>query len=201
MPEATTTITLEAIERRYVHIPIEGASPLIVHKWSEKAKAMMAEDQRGSKVRAKREPKLPVETAEAALYRLADGRPGFPATAFKAAAVGAVRLFHGITMTAVKAALFVHGEGPDQLVPLEGEMALRMDTPRLATGVADIRYRYAFFPWSTELRVEYLPALIDETSVIRLVDAAGNGGVGEWRPSAPKSATGTFGRFRVVGGV
>jgi len=29
------------------------------------------------------------------------------------------------------------------------------------------------------------------------VDAGGNGGVGDWRPSAPKSLTGTFGRYEV----
>lgn len=195
---ADATIHLDPIERRYVDIAIEGISPLIVHKWSEKAKGLMRDAQSGSKVRAKREPKVPEIEAEAALYRLPDGRPAFPATAFKAASVGAVRLFQGITMTATKAALFIHGEGPDQLVPLDGEMTLRQDTPRNATGVADLRYRYAFFPWSTILRVEYLPALIDEISVVRLVDAGGNGGVGDWRPSAPKSATGTFGRYRVT---
>ena len=30
-----------------------------------------------------------------------------------------------------------------------------------------------------------------------LVDAAGIGGVGEWRPTSPKSATGSYGTFRV----
>jgi len=194
-----TAIHLEPIERRYIDVPIEGITPVIVHKWSEKAKGIMAEAQGGSKVRAKREPKVPQAEAEAALYRLPDGTPGFPATAFKAASVGAVRLFQGITMTATKAALFIHGEGPDQLVVLEGEMAMRQDTPRNATGVADLRYRYAFWPWSTVLHVEYLPALIDEESAVRLIDAGGNGGVGDWRPSAPKSSTGTFGRYRVVG--
>lgn len=195
---AEATIHLEPIERRYVDIPIVGVSPLIVHKWSEKAKAMMLSNQSGNTVKAKREPKIPEAEAEACLYRLPDHRPGFPATAFKAASVGAVRLFQGITMVAAKAALFVHGEGPDQLVPIEGEMTMRQDTPRNATGVADLRYRYQFHPWSTVLRVEYLPALIDEVSVVRLVDAGGNGGIGDWRPSAPKSATGTFGRYKVA---
>ena len=30
--------------------------------------------------------------------------------------------------------------------------------------------------------------------------AAGIGGVGEWRPSSPKGATGSFGRWRVADG-
>lgn len=192
------TVNLELIQRQEMDVPIEGISPLIIHKWSEKAKRMMREKQSGSAARARHDPKVADEEAEAALYRLPDGRPGLPATAFKAAIVGAVRLFQGVTMTAVKSALFVQGEGPEQLVPIEGPMAVREDTPRVAGGVADLRYRYAFFPWTTTLRVEYLATLIDSASVVALVDAAGNGGVGDWRPSAPKSATGTFGRFYVV---
>jgi hypothetical protein len=191
-------IRLQVIAREVIEVPIEGASPLIPHKWSEKSLRMMREAQSGSKARAARTAKVPEEEAEASLYRLPDGTPGMPSTAFKAAMVGAARLFQGVTMTALKAAIFVHGEGPDQLVPVEGEMTLREDTPRNATGVVDLRYRYSFWPWRALLRVEYLTAMVDKDSVVALVDAAGNGGVGDWRPSAPKSLTGTFGRFRVA---
>lgn len=194
MPE----IKLERVEREIIEIDIEGASPLIPHKWSEKALRMMREAQSGSKVRAKHTAKVPEEEAEAALYRLDDGRPAMPATAFKAAMVGAARLFQGVTMTALKAAVFVHGDGPEQLVPIFGDMSMREDTPRNATGVVDLRYRYSFWPWKATLAVEYLTAMVDKDSVVALVDAAGNGGVGDWRPSAPKSLTGTFGRFRVA---
>lgn len=193
MPE----IKLERVEREIIEIDVEGASPLIPHKWSEKSLRMMRESQSGTKAKAKHTAKIPQEEAEAALYRLPDGQPAMPSTAFKAAMVGAARLFQGVTMTALKAAVFVHGDGPDQLVPVYGEMTLREDTPRNATGVADLRYRYSFWPWRATLQIEYLTALVDKESVVALVDAAGNGGVGDWRPSAPKSLTGTFGRFRV----
>ena len=66
------------------------------------------------------------------------------------------------------------------------------------TGVADLRYRYSFFPWSADLRIRFLPSVLTQDSVLALLDAAGYGGVGDWRPSAPKSATGTFGQFEVV---
>lgn len=190
-------IVLETVKRERAVVVIEGVSPLIPHKWSEKSLRMMREAQSGNKARAKHGAKVPEEEAEAALYRLPDGSPAMPATAFKAAMVGAARLFQGVTMTSLKAAVFVRGEGPDQLVPIEGDMTLREDTPRNATGVADLRYRYSFWPWKATLEVEFLTALVDEKSVLALVDAAGNGGVGDWRPSAPKSLTGTFGRFQV----
>jgi len=193
MPE----VKLERIERRIVEVGIAGVSPLIPHKWSEKAKRLMREAQSGTAVKAKRDPKSPEEEAEAALYRLPDGTPGMPATAFKAAVIGAVRMFQGITLVQAKSAIFVLGEGQDQLVRIDGEMEMREDMPRNANGNADLRYRFAFFPWRAVLRVQYLSTLIDEASAVALIDAAGDGGVGDWRPSAPKSHTGMFGRFQV----
>jgi hypothetical protein len=191
-------IILERIEQRSVNIPIVGVSPVIPHQWSEKARRLMLEAQSGAKAATKRDPKLPEMEAEASLYRLPDGTPGMPAVAFKAAIVGAVRLFRGITMVEAKAALFVEGIGPSMLVPIEGELTLREDMPRNANGNADLRYRYAIYPWSTTLTVQYLPSMLSETSVVALVDAAGNGGIGDWRPSSPKSHTGIYGRFQVA---
>lgn len=192
-------VVLERIERKIIMLDVVGVSPLIPHNWSEKARRMMREAQGGTAVKKAREPKIAEDEAEAALYRLPDGRPGMPATAFKAAIIGAVRLFQGITMVQAKSAVFVQGIGPDQLVPIEGEMTMREDMPRNANGNVDLRYRYAFWPWTAALEVEYLPTMMGESSVVALVDAAGGGGVGDWRPSAPKSHTGTFGRFEVRG--
>lgn len=196
--EKTGPIQLVRIGRAHTEVRIVGTSPLIPHKWSEKALRMMRDSQSGSTARSRREAKVPEAEAEGCQYYLEDGTPGMPATAFKAAIVGACRLFDGLPMTVAKQAIFVEGEGVEQLVRIEGERTLREDTPRNATGVADLRYRYAYFPWSAVLRIIYLPTMIDIASVGTLVDAAGNGGVGDWRPSAPKSATGTFGRFEVV---
>lgn len=193
------TIQLDPIAREALTVNITGVSPLIPHKWSEKALRMMREKQSGAKARPKHEPKDPEAEAEASLYRLDDGRLGMPATAFKAATVGAARLYEGVTMTALKQALFIVGEGGDQLVPIEAQTTLREDTPRNSNGSADLRYRYQLWPWSATLTVVYLPALIDPGSVVSLIDAGGNGGVGDWRPSAPKSHTGTYGRYQVEG--
>jgi hypothetical protein len=188
---------LRQVDRVDMVVPIIGTSPLIPHKWSEKSLRMMRDKQQGGAVRDRREAKIAEAEAEGCQYYLSDGTPGMPATAFKAAIIGACRLFQGLTMVIAKQAIFVVGEGVDQLVRIEGERTLREDTPRNATGVADLRYRYAYYPWRASLLVRYLPSVIDPGSIGTLVDAAGNGGVGDWRPSAPKSATGTFGCFAV----
>lgn len=196
-PDATAQIRLERIERRTIHVDIQGVSPLIPHRWSEKARRQMRESQSGTTAKTKREAKSPEEEAEASLYRLPDGSPGMPAPAFKSAIIGAVRMFRGITLVQAKSAVFVVGEGAEQLVRIDGEMTMREDMPRNANGNPDLRYRYAFWPWRATLQVQYLATLIDESSALALIDAAGDGGVGDWRPSAPNSLTGMFGRFQV----
>jgi len=196
--EEQSIIELRRLERVVFEIPIRGTAPLIVNRWSEKAKQMMLEKQTTS-ARAKKQPKDPVANFEASRYLLPDGRDGFPATAFKAAIVHAARLFEGITQVQLKQTVVVLGEGPDQLVPIDyGEITMREDTPRNASGVADLRYRAQYWPWSAVLRVRTIGGQFDRSSILSLVDAAGIGGVGEWRPTSPKSATGTFGTFEVV---
>lgn len=203
---ASTTITLVRLKDMVVPIDIEGLSPLIPHQWSEKARRMMpgyvdpATGQEPDKM-ALKGPRTPTQEAEACVYRLADGRPGLPATAFKAAMVSACRFFDKPTMVEAKLLIFVQGEGPEQLVPFthEGDAILREDMPRNANGGADLRYRYAFFPWRATIGVRFVATSITEASIVALLDAAGRVGVGDWRPGSPKSATGTFGTFRVVG--
>lgn len=191
-------ISLRRLDRIVFEVPIIGTSPLIVNRWSEKAKTMMLAAQQTA-ARPKKEPKDPVANFEASRYRLDDERDGFPSTAFKASIVHAARLFDGITQVQIKQTVIVLGEGTEQLVPLEyGEITMREDTPRNASGVADLRYRAQYWPWSAVLKVRTIGGQFDEKSVLALVDAAGIGGVGEWRPTSPKSATGTYGTFQVV---
>lgn len=198
--EGESTISLRRLERVVFDVPIVGTSPLIVNRWSEKAKEMMLAKQQ-TQARTKKDPKDPVANFEASKYRLADGRDGFPATAFKAAIVHASRLFDGVTQVLVKQTVIVLGEDSSQLVPLtypaKGGCIMREDTPRNASGVADLRYRAQYWPWSATLRVRTIKGQFDQDSILTLVDAAGIGGVGEWRPTSPKSATGTFGTFEI----
>lgn len=193
-------VQLRRLQRVVFEIPIRGTSPLITNRWSEKAKQMMLEKQQTS-ARPKKDPKDPVANFNASRYRMDDDRDGFPATGFKAAIVHAGRLFDGITQVALKQTIHVIGEpvGQEQLVPLVyGEIVMREDTPRNASGVADLRYRAQYWPWSALLKVRCVGGQFDHGSILALVDAAGIGGVGEWRPTSPKSATGTYGTFEVV---
>lgn len=195
--EVGAIIELKRLEQRILTVTIEGLSPLIVHRWSEKAKSMMLAAQTGT-VRGKKQPKIPEDDFNDSRYRVDDKTDGFPAVGFKAAIVGAARNFEGTTMTALKSALFLEGVGPEQLVPIVGKPVMREDCVRVGQGTADLRYRAQYWPWSATLHVHYVASALSENSIVALVDAGGLGGVGEWRPSAPKSFTGSYGRFHVA---
>lgn len=192
----SASINIERIERGRLVVPITGMTPLIVHRFDEKAKEMMLLAQQ-TKTRAKKAPKDPAADFERSMYRLPDGAHGFPAVAFKSAMVDSARLFDGVKMTELRAVLHVEGEGPDQLIRLQtGEPRMREDTVRVGMGTADLRYRAEYTPWAADLVINFVPAMISAASVVAIVDAAGLGGVGEWRPS--KAKTGIFGTFQVT---
>jgi len=192
------TISINRLEVRTLEIPIKGKTPVIPHKWSEKSKRMMPGHPDKPTEKVTKEKRKPIEEAEACLYKIGKTGIGLPATAFKAAIVDACRLFEKPSMVEAKQILFVEGEGPEQLVKIDfKKKELHEDTPRNANGSADLRYRYYLLDWSARIRVRYLPTIITRESILALVDAAGLGGIGDWRPSAPKSKTGTYGTWQI----
>lgn len=196
--DGAIVLRLRKLEDAVLRINIEGKTPLIPHKWSEKALRLMREKQFGNKVREAKPPKNPEEDAHQSCYWFAEGVPGMPATAFKAAIVDATRFFEGVTAVMARQLFYVVGDGPDQLVRIDGKPEIFEGTPRNSGGTVDLRYRMRIFPWKATLVVSWVQGQIDPESVLALVDAAGRGGVGDWRPSSPKSKTGTFGTWRVV---
>lgn len=191
------------------HIRVEGVTSLIVHAWSEKAKRMMLEAQQANgagatkrkKSRADRDPQADYESSK---YVSTDGWEGVPAASFKAALVGACRLVENLHMTTARRLLHVRHDGYNatdgmELVRIYGEPSMRQDMVRLESGTADLRYRAEYKKWSAVLSVEFNASLISRDVLVNLIDHAGYAeGIGEWRPSSPKSHTGSHGKWQVV---
>lgn len=78
----TGEIQLKRIGRAMAKIPVEGLSPLIVNKFSEKAQQIMLDKQMGRATQ--RAPKDPDELFRNAQHLLADGTAAFPSVGFKA---------------------------------------------------------------------------------------------------------------------
>jgi len=197
---ANATISLTRIRREIAEIEVRGTAPLIVHRWSEKARQMMLDAQQGKK--NPKQPKDPNVDFETSMYRFEDGGHGFPIMAFKSATVkGGARLFgKAVKMTELRQLCTFLSDGlctdGTQLTRIISDAPImREDMVRVGMGTADIRYRAEYRNWSAVLRIEYVPSVIDLSSVVALVDAGGTNGIGEWRPEK----SGSYGTFEVVG--
>jgi hypothetical protein len=199
--EVSAIVEIDRIAAETLRIPILGTSPLIVHRFSEKAKRQMLDAMQGRK--APKQPKDPQAEYEGAFYRFtepATGEPlrsGIPVISFKAATVSGARFYRGVTMKELRQFFFVRGElGLDglQLAEIEGEPHMREDVVTVGRGGTDLRYRPEYTEWRTTLNVTYVTTAITRASMLSLVDAGGLGvGVGEWRPER----NGDFGTYRI----
>ena len=188
--ESTVAVEVPRIRIEHLLLTIVGDSPLICHRWSEKAKREML-DKQMKKAKTARAAKDPKEDYESSLYRIDNGKCGFPAVAFKAAAVGACRFADGMKMTEARGAFHVNGD----IIPLEGKPQMREDMVRVGMGKADIRYRGEFLSWRTNLDISFNADAISKEQIVNLFNLAGFGvGVGEWRPEKD----GSYGRFHVA---
>jgi len=204
-------------------VPVTGTSPLIISKFSDKAKRTMLGAQQGeTQVRERRDPDREFRDA---MYRFADkdqGGAGYgiPAVSFKEATVGSARYYKGISMKEVRQFMFFRGVWSSieqqylvRILPQDdlwandpptnpetGEIhsfpRQREDVVRLAgaSRSADLRYRPEFIGWRANLFVTYVQSCISRNSVINMINAGGMGvGVGEWRPER----RGEFGTYVV----
>ena len=178
-------IEIRPIEIAQYRIRIMGDTPLIEHAWSEKAKRLMLEGQKGTKKGKQKDPKNPVNDFIQSMYWL-NGKPevdcftpeeeieqkyveaiqnsarfGFPITGIKQAAISAAyRMGWSKDKVSIKLAFFL--KPVDEVDETNTEMAvIQSDTPIMREdmvkipGTSDIRYRGQFNNWYTDLILEY----------------------------------------------
>jgi hypothetical protein len=171
-------LSIPELQVQRVVLHIEGTSPLISHRFAAKAKRAMLDKQMKRASKGK-EAKDPEKDYEESLYPLEDGKGyGFPAVAFKAAAVRA-GTYSDLTMTFLRGAFHTVGE----LVPIIGSPQPREDMVRLNGQTADIRYRAEFPDWEARVPVDLNVTALSIEQLVSLFRTAGFAvGVGEWRP-------------------
>jgi hypothetical protein len=206
-PETANPAAVEILppQSTTFEVHIIGITPLMVHRWSEKAKREMR-DKQTKGIKAKKELKIPEQDYQDAMYRdPTTGREGFSAPALRAATVDAATFVETVSMKYLKGSIFVEPDFRDEdgtpCVLIDGKSVMREDMVRLSGigSTADLRYRPIYEPWGMRLRVQYDAGLLTPNQVVNLLNRAGFSiGIGEWRPSSPKGKSGTFGRFRVV---
>lgn len=184
------SLVIEQPKTFSVCIEIAGTADLIQNNFSQKSVEQMLRKHMGISVQ--REPKKPRECLEEATVRNIDGKVSISPSCFKQAMLGAATQIKTFKKTQLRIALFVQGSS----IPITfDKMIPRMDVTRTSgmNRAPDIRFRPAFQNWKARMIVEFSDMLSVQT-VIDLLNRAGKGGVGEWRPQR----NGTFGTFRVV---
>jgi len=178
-----------------------GETPLIVHRFAEKAKKQILSKQQGKNPK-KKEFREPEKEYEAAKYKLSDGSDGFPALCIKQAVVDSARFFDDLPMTFLRGVIFIVPDDLDTgLMKLDySHEEMVEDTIRLSGGgTSDLRYRPYYYDWKIKAQVKYDAGLITLDQLGALFVRAGmSQGLGEWRPER-NGQNGIFNIEEVVG--
>lgn len=204
--DETLNISIPQIELKYFTVKLVGDSPLIIHKWNEKAKKEILDKQMKKAKKAGKEAKDPWMDYCNSMYWLTpmperpteedikNAKFGFPATAIKACAIDAGYQQEILTKkTTARGAFHVMGE----FIEIEGHPRMREDMVRVGgmSKTADIRYRGEFPEWSAKLTIKYNPRVMTVEQILNLLNIGGfSCGIGEWRPAKD----GSFGCFHVA---
>jgi len=196
-------IELLPIQIEEFEVQILGVSPLIVHRFSEKAKRQIEEKQQ-KKAKQAKEARDPHAEFLASLYVMPGSvageegaEYGIKAVWFKLAAVSACRYSDGLKMTNVRGSFHVMADAGDLVKLTYSDLEMRSDPVTIGMGSRDMRYRGQFNNWSCKLRVRYNAAAITPEQIVNLLQAGGFGcGIGERRPS--QQCSDQFGMFEVA---
>lgn len=193
-PPNWQSITLRAV----------GASPLMMHRFPEKIRKQIEENQTATnKTKKKREPKDYKQEFLDAKYISTAGWEGVPAMMFRHAMIHACRTVDGLPMTQAKGAFFVRGDGREKndsttLIRIVGKSVHDTRPVRLESGVADMRNRPRYDDWYCDVTIEFDADRLSANDVANLFARAGlHVGIGELRPQGARSFGGDMGMWTV----
>lgn len=188
-------------------IKVRGTAPLVINKFSKKARDQMAEAMTTPKAAKKSKTDRPPRDFDDDFHRArhiaVEGWDGISAPAFRNAMIDACRTV-GIVMTRAKMSVFVVADGFDRddgtpLVRIVAKEPERTDSlVRNDNGGPDIRVRPMWRDWAANVTVEFDADMITPESVINLLDRAGRQvGICEGRPFSKNSCGQGWGTFTV----
>lgn len=177
-PKEKEVVKIPAMDIQVFRFRLVGDSPLICHQFPAKVRDRISSKQQGE-AQPEKKPLDPRQDYLDSLYPMPDGDGyGFPAQAFKLAAVEACTSVREMTKIKASQAFQMMGD----LVKIHGEPEMRCDTVRVnKAGVP--RYRGAFNEWYVDVDVRLNVRVLTKAELLNLLNVAGFAvGVGEWRP-------------------
>lgn len=200
-------ISIPQIKIKEAEVTIIGDSPLLIHKFSEKAKREILYKQM-KKAKVAKEAKDPVadfigalhwltpepeeKTLEAFSEAVANGaRFGFPSVGVKQSAISAAYRA-GLSKNKVSLQGVFHIDG--EFVEITGDLNMREDYCKIPMAGADIVYRGEFKNWESTFKIKYDESVYSLDQIIQYINYGGfSVGIGDWRPEKG----GNFGMFHV----
>ncbi len=179
---------------RTMQVHLVGVTPLIVHRFTEKARKQIT-DKEQQKAKGPREKRDPHQEYLDSFYMMPGTKPetkgaryGIPASGFKRACenvCGKTRFVQDMAATFVQRAFFILDD-EDGLVELDScKPRMRTDIVRIggfAKKTPQERYRPEFKTWSVTLRVRYNATAISAEQIVNIFMFAGlHEGWGEMR--------------------
>ena len=187
---------------------IKGTAPLVIHKFSHKAKMQIKAKQEAGSVANKnkrKEAKNFEEVFQEARHISLDGWDGIPAAAFRNACISACRLV-GFKMSMAKLSVFVLEDGWDAdegtpLVKIIGGEPRMLESMVRIGGIqktVDIAVRPQWLEWGARLRFRYDADQFSASDVVNLISRAGQQvGICEGRPDSSSSTGCGWGTFEI----
>lgn len=191
-----TKVIVEPIKTAIMKVTVKAieGSTLISHRLgSEQMLKVMRKETGKAKTKEFRDFEAEYESC---FYRTGDDKYGIPVSAFMSSMLDAATTIDGISKTNLKRGVRLLG---DVLELRYDKINHRIDFPRRSgkNGTPDERHRPEFFNWECDLIVQYDTNIISPEQIINLINRSGfNSGVGDWRPSSPRSS-GVHGMFTV----
>lgn len=191
-------IDIEPLQVSQQIITVESVpnSSLLMHRIAPETvrKMMVKETQVGGNKNKKQLRDLDAEY-KSCFHYTTDGKIGYPASGFNGAMLQAA-VASGIPKTVIKRAVRILGG----ILPIKYKKLVENISIARRSGMTaapDERHRPEFFDWECDLPVQYDVTQITLQQIYNLINKAGFvGGIGDWRPSSPKSA-GTHGMFQI----
>lgn len=194
-------IQIRPMEIQRVNIRIVGDTPLIVHKWSEKAKKEILDKQMKKTVTKAKEARDPYKEFIDSMYWI-QGEPkkatpddfeeavkngakwGFPTNAIKQAGNSAAYRMKWVqNQMQLRSTYFITSEF-GELAEIKGCIPeMREDSVKIGMGTSDLRYRAEFKNWYMDLSLEFnAGGDLTLEQIINIINLGGYGcGLGEWR--------------------
>lgn len=201
-------IQISAPKMQTARFEIVGNAPLVIHRFSAKAKNQMLDTMKAgsvSKKGKKREPLNVDQVYNDARYISPEGWDGFNVSSIRNGLISACRIV-GFKMTLAKMGVFVLADGYDATEPQYGLIRI-YGTPertemaaRVETGAAYVTIRPMYKEWSAKLRIKFDAEMFSVHDIANLLSRMGaQVGIGEGRPDSKNSAGMGWGTFDVRG--